>query len=100
MAANSYVGVSACQHVLGVRYNVVIGTRRCNFQEESAATAFTGNDWPTDPIGPKAWADDSRAAISSVRAFAVADLAHDRVHVEEIPDLGESVVFKVIQSEF
>lgn len=60
MAANSYVGASACQHVLGVRDNVVIGTRSCNFQEESAATAFTGDDWPTDPD----WADDDAQRLA------------------------------------
>ena len=50
MAANSYVGASACQQVLGVRDTVVVGTRSCNHLKESAATAFTAKAGPPTPI--------------------------------------------------
>jgi PknH-like extracellular domain len=62
MAANSYVGASACQQVLGVRDNVVVGTRSCNFLEETAATSFTGDNWPTDP----AWADNDAQRLAQL----------------------------------
>ena len=60
MAANSYVGASACQQALGVRDNVVVGTRSCNYIEETAATAFTGDGWPTNPD----WAKDDAQRLA------------------------------------
>lgn len=60
MAANSYVGASACQQALGVRDNVVVDTRSCNYIEEMAATAFTGDGWPTNPD----WAKDDAQRLA------------------------------------
>jgi hypothetical protein len=36
---------------------------------------------------------DWRSDRLAVRTFGFPDLAHDRVHVEEIPDFGEFAVF-------
>lgn len=68
MAANSYVGASACQQALGVRDNVVVGVRSCNFLEESATTAFTGNNWPTNP----GWASDDAERLAQTMLDKVA----------------------------
>lgn len=62
MAANSYVGATACQQVLGVRENVVVGARSCHSQEDSTGTAFTGNNWPANP----AWADDDAQRLAQL----------------------------------
>jgi serine/threonine-protein kinase len=60
MAANSHIGPAACQQALGARDNVVVGARRCDYWEESAATAFTGSTWPTNPN----WASDDAERLA------------------------------------
>lgn len=60
MASNNHNGAQACQHALGMRENVIVGTRSCNNLEESAATAFTGTDWPVNPN----WASDEAQRLA------------------------------------
>jgi hypothetical protein len=63
MASNgAMTGAAACQQVLGVRGNVVIGTRSCNGIEQSAATNYDPiRGWPTDPR----WATNDAARMAS-----------------------------------
>lgn len=51
MAANgAMTGPQACQQVLGVRENVIVGTRSCNDIEQSTATHYDPvRGWPADP---------------------------------------------------
>lgn len=52
MASNgAMTGARACQQVLGIRENVVIGTRTCRDVEQSTATQYdpVQNTWPVDP---------------------------------------------------
>lgn len=60
MATNNHNGAQACQQVLGVRENVVIGTRSCDNIEESAATAYAGAGWPVNPN----WASDDAQRVA------------------------------------
>jgi hypothetical protein len=62
MAANSHIGPAACQRALGARDNVVVGTRRCDYWEGSATTAFTGSEWPTD----RNWASDDAGRLAQL----------------------------------
>jgi serine/threonine protein kinase len=63
MASNGAMdGASACQQVLGVRYNVVITTRSCNGVDSSARTNFDPvSGWPTDPR----WANDYASRLAN-----------------------------------
>lgn len=52
MASNGTIlGPRACQQVLGVRKNIVVGTRSCNDVGQSFSTNYdqARNSWPTDP---------------------------------------------------
>ena len=52
MASNGAIlGPRACQQVLGVRKNIVVGTRSCDDVGQSFSTNYdqAGNSWPTDP---------------------------------------------------
>lgn len=52
MASNgAMTGARACQQVLGLRENVVIGTRTCHDVEQSTGTQYDSvqNTWPVDP---------------------------------------------------
>ena len=62
MASNNHNGAQACQQALGVRENVVVGTRSCNNLEDSAATAFTGTGWPVNPN----WASDEAQRLAQM----------------------------------
>jgi serine/threonine protein kinase len=63
MASNDYQRTAACQQVLGVRENVVVGTRSCNPVDPSM---IKGSDpargvWPTDPN----WANNDAARLAN-----------------------------------
>jgi serine/threonine protein kinase len=62
MASNNHNGAQACQHALGVRENVVVGTRSCNDVAESSATEFTGSGWPVNTN----WASDEAGRLAQV----------------------------------
>jgi serine/threonine-protein kinase len=60
MASNGYQGAAACQHVLGVRENVVVGTRSCN--EVVQAPAYDPvHGWATDP----GWANENASRLAN-----------------------------------
>ena len=62
MASNGYQGAAACQQVLGVRENVVVGTRSCNDVGQSAPSYdAVRNVWPTDP----SWATNDAARMAN-----------------------------------
>lgn len=62
MAANNHNGAQACQQVLGVRENVVIGTRSCDNIEETASTGYSGAGWPVNPN----WASDDARQLAQL----------------------------------
>lgn len=62
MAANNHNGAQACQQVLGVRENVVVGACSCDNIEESASTGYSGAGWPVNPN----WASDDARQLAQL----------------------------------
>lgn len=71
MASNSHIGPRACQQVLGIRKNVVVGTRSCNDVDQSFATEFdpVRNGWPVD----LSWATDDAERLATAMLNKITD---------------------------